>query len=352
VTSDRIDPSHQDVTRIPPGHPSARIAASAFWCSILTGLAFSVWAFVTTQYHSIGGSTPWQDDPYHGVISFTEFLVPAVTVLMLVRAALRRRDTPQPAFRADQLARTGIVLAALVGLTVLTDALASALRVDHALWTSATPWLIASLAPLAALAVTSIVLQRRTLRSLPQPESGRPDGDWLDDLVELIYRVARVRVDRPIGFIREHIMVFALLLSLLAGALVTTMQAIGEGGEAPMFFSISVLVVFGGFLAFCLICNVVLHIAVPRDQRAAHRADSRLRRAVQIAVIAAALALPASAVLRDSIWALLGHRQQVSSVGVYVAITTITALLIGLLAFGGTVALTAKGNRTNSAASR
>jgi hypothetical protein len=351
VTTDRSHRPTENLTQVPPGHPSGRPAAWAFWCSVLTGIVFGAWSFVTTQDHSIGSSTPWQDDPYHGVVSFTEFLVPAVTVLLVARAALRRRGQPQPAFRVNQLARTGIVIAVLVAVTVLTDGLAVTLRADRTLWNNATPWLIASLVPLALLAAASLALQRITLRRLPRTVDGRPDGDWLDDLNELARRVTGSRIDRPIVFIREHIAVFALLLSLAAGTGVTTLQAIGEGGESPLFFGISVLVILGGFLAFCLICNAVLHIAVPRADEARRRAGGRVGRATQTAVIAGALALPTAAVLRDQIWLMLGHHEQVHSVGTYAAITTVTALLIGLLVFGGMLALPTKGNGTGPATS-
>ncbi|HEX4221866.1 MAG TPA: hypothetical protein VHZ97_05875 [Pseudonocardiaceae bacterium] len=310
----------------------------AFWCSVLTGIVFSGWAYLTTQFHVISTSTPWQDDPYHGVVSFTEFLVPAMTGLMLARAALRRRGQPQSTFRVDQLARAGIVVAVLVALTVLTDILAVALRADRTLWTNTTPWLVASLLPLALLAAVSIALQRIALRALP---TGHPDGDWLDDLTELLNRIAGVRVERQIGFIREHIILAAVLLSLAAGIVVNSLQAIGEGGESPLLFGTGVLVALGGFLAFSLICDAVLHIAIPRTRTA-----GPLRRATRIAVIAAALALPTAAVTRDSIWQLLGHHQPVSSVGIYTGITTITALLVGLLVFGSTIALTSRAAKT------
>ncbi len=155
-------------------------------------------------------------------------------------------------------------------------------------------------------------------------------------------------IDRPIAYVREHIAVFTVLLSTAAATGVMTPQAIGEGGEAPLFFAVSLLVAFGGFLAFCLICNAVLHIAISRKSRPSRRADTRIRRATRTAVIAAALALPAAAVLRDPIWLLLGHHDDVNSFRTYAAIVLITAPLIGLLAFASVVALPTKRMKTKA----
>jgi hypothetical protein len=352
MTTDHAGPGQRDVLEIPAGHPARRPAAWALWCSVLTGVVFTAWAYATTQFPGISGSTPWQNDPYHGMISFTEFLVPAMTVLMVVRASLWRRGQPQPVFRINQIARACLVSSALVALTVLTDVIAVLLATDHDLWDTKTPWLIASLLPLALLAAASLALYRTALRRLPRTKSGRPDGDWLDDLAELVRRTTGVRIDRPTGFVRDHIVASAVLLSALAGVGVASMQALGEGGESPLLFGMSVLVGFGGFLAFCLISNAVLHIAEPRDRTGQEQPAGRFRKATRIAVIAGALALPAAAVLRDRIWQLLGHHVEVDSVGTYASITVITALVIGLLVFGAAAALSHRGGgRPGSAAS-
>lgn len=351
MTTDHTGPG-RNVLEIPAGHPARRPAAQALWCSVLTGVVFTAWAYATTQFPGISGSTPWQSDPYHGVISFTEFLVPAMTVLMVVRASLWRRGEPQPAFRINQIARSCLVGSALVALTVLTDVVAVVLANDRDQWDANTPWLVASLLPLAVLAAASFALHRTALRRLPRTESGRPDGDWLDDLAELVRRTTGARLDRPLGFVRDHIVAFAVLLSALAGLGVASMQALGEGGENPLLFGMQVLVGFGGFLAFCLISNAVLHIGRSRDRPGQERPDRRFRKATLVAVIAGALALPAAAVLRDQIWQLLGHHEEVDSVGTYASITVITALVVALLVFGAAAVLPSRGGeRPRSAAS-
>jgi hypothetical protein len=347
TTDDAASPG-RNVVLLEPGQPARRPAARALWCAVLTGVVFSVWAYFTTQDHPVVAALPWRDDPYHGVVSFTEFLVPVMTALLLVRTALWRRGRPVPAFRVNQTTRAGLVIASLVGLTVLTDALATALHADRQLWTSATPWLVLTLVRLAALAVGTLFLGRTALRALPQPAGGRPDRDWLDDLGELVRLVLRWRVDRPLEAVREHIVVAAVLLSLVAGLAVTTLQAVGEGGEAAFFFTISVIVVAGGFLAFCLICNAVLHIAVPRARPVRQPGAHRVRTATRVGAIAWALALPGAAVLRDQIWSLLGHQQAVDSVGTYAGITLITSTLVGILVFAGVMVFHRRESGTRS----
>ena len=335
-------PPNEGRTRVGPDDPAVRAAARAWWCGLSTGVLFTGWAWVTTQVRAIALRTPWQDDPYHGVVSFTGFLVPAVLVLVLVRAALWRRRRPQPVFRVDQISRAGLVGTALVGLTVLTDGTAVAFGADRQLWDDATPWLVASLVPLALLTTASLLLHGIALRRLPDAGPGAPAGDWLDDLSELAQRVSGRRVDRPIEYVRSHVVLAAVLLSLVAGTGVAAVQAFGEGGESPLLFGVSVLVGFGGFLAFCLVCDAVLQIAVPRGPAPQRRFGGRVRRAARITVIVSAVALPAAAVLRDRIWQLLGHHEQVDAVATYAAITVISALVAGGLAFAVAMALSTR----------
>ena len=324
--------SDPNVQEIPAGHPARRAAAWALWCSVLTGVAFTAWAYATTRFRDLSGSTPWQNDPYRGMISFTAFLVPAMVVLLVARASLWRRGQPQPVFRLQQIGRACLVSSALVALTVLTDAIAVVLASDRIRWDAKTPWFVASLVPLALLAAVPFALYRR----LSPAES----GDWLDDLAELVRRTTGRQLDRQIGFVREHIIVFAVLLSALAGGGAAAAQALGEGGESLLLFGTSALVGFGGFLAFCLIANAVLHIAGPSRTGPP---EGRFRRATRIAVTCGALALPAAAVLRDPIWRLFGHRTGVDSVGTYTSVTISTALLTGLLVFSAVAAWSHRG---------
>jgi predicted dienelactone hydrolase len=85
----------------------------------------------------------------------------------------------------------------------------------------------------------------------------------------------------------------------------------------------------GGFLGFAMIRNTVLRIAITGPARPA-----RLRRAARAAVIAGALAIPASAVLREAIWTALGTGGQVATATELAAVTATGALAIAVLTFG------------------
>jgi hypothetical protein len=342
-----------DVAVLPVGHRARPAAAAALWVSVAGAVAFTVFACVTTQVKTVRAGSPWQNDPYDGVVSFTELLVPALAVLMVARALLVRRREPQPVFRVTQLLRAAFVCTLLVAATVITDWLAVALRADRALWDEGTPWLIAALVPLTAAAAAGLLSQWRAFHQLPPQDGRRPDGDWLDDLAALIDALAahlpragrrpagRLSRGGAIGFVRSHIVVFAAVTSLAAGLLGTTAQALGEDWTSPLLFLTGTLIGAGGFFAFSMMCNTALQITVPLDKGMAHpETTGRVRRPARVAATAGALAMPTSAVLRDNIWAALAREGQVDTAAQLAVITFTSALSTVVLVFGASLALT------------
>lgn len=331
---------------LPLGHRARRPAAVALWGSLVCAVAFVAFAWITTQVHAVRVGSPWQDDPYDVVVSFTEFLVPALAALIVARVWLCRRDKPLPLFRVVQLMRAGVLCTMLVTLTVTADWLAVVLRADHALWNDRTPWLIAALVPLTGLAVVCFALQRRAFRGLPSRATGS-GGDWLDDMTALMDGVAArfpglgrllawTRPGEFVEFIRRHIMASAAALSLAASMLVTTALALGEHWSSQQVPLLLVLTVTGtgGYFAFCMISNTILEVATPPSRQRSWAAH-----AIRMAVIAGSLAMPVSTGLRDSIWAALGHDGPVSTVAQLATITFGTALVAGMLTFAGTACL-------------
>ena len=63
----------------------------ALWSTAGMVVVFTAFAVVTTQVKTVRAGSPWQDDPYDGVVSFTVFLVPALAFLIAVRVGLSRR---------------------------------------------------------------------------------------------------------------------------------------------------------------------------------------------------------------------------------------------------------------------
>ncbi|MFE5581924.1 hypothetical protein [Kitasatospora sp. NPDC056531] len=292
----------------------------ALWGALALALAFTGFAYVTTQARTLRAASPWQADPYDAVVSFTLFLVPALTAVTTVRALLCRGGGPQPGYRVDQLLRAARLGVALVAATVATDATAAALRAERELWDGRTAWLIAALLPLAAGAGRCLVLLRRAGRELPPEERRRPGGDWLDDLAQLAAPLADLGA--ATRFLRRHIVAAAAGLSLLAGALVVAGQAGGEGWPGRQLALAELTVFFSGFFAFCLLCDALLRIAVTPRRPGAGRA----------AAFAAALAVPVSGGLRDTLWPLAGLPGEVDSPARLMALMAVCALLAGTAA--------------------
>lgn len=82
---------------IPAGHPARASARSALLAALAGGVMFTVFAYVTTQMRSVRSGSPWQDDPYDTVVTFTMFFVPFLVLLMTLRLPLCRRGEPLPA---------------------------------------------------------------------------------------------------------------------------------------------------------------------------------------------------------------------------------------------------------------
>jgi hypothetical protein len=152
---------------LPAGHPARPVVSSALLAAVINAVVFTVFAYVTTQVKAVRHGSPWQDDPYNTVVTFTMFFVPIVTALIVLRIPLCRRDEPLPLHRATQLLRAAVVSALLLSATSVTDWAAVLARADHPLWNSRTPWLIGALALMSVSAGLNWVVLARTRRLLP-----------------------------------------------------------------------------------------------------------------------------------------------------------------------------------------
>ncbi|MFI9362801.1 hypothetical protein ACIG5E_17360 [Kitasatospora sp. NPDC053057] len=300
----------------------SRVQLRALWGALALAVAFTGFAYGTTQARALRAASPWQGDPYDAVVSFTLFLVPALAGVTTVRAWLCRGVGPQPGYRVDQLLRAARLGVALVAVTVATDATAAALRAERELWDARTVWLIAALLPLGAGAGRCLALLRRAVRELPPEERRRPGGDWLDDLALLAAPLADLRA--LTRFLRRHIVAAAAALSLLAAALVVTGQAAGEGWPGGWLLLVELSVFFSGFFAFCLLCDALLRIAAPARPPGAARAVA----------FAAALAVPVSGGLRTAVWSLAGLPGGVDSPVKLLVLMAVGALLAGTATLG------------------
>ncbi|MEC3952412.1 hypothetical protein VMT65_05130 [Nocardia sp. CDC153] len=304
----------------------------ALMASFVAGGGFIVFAWTTTQAKTVRAASPWQDDPYDVVVSFTEFVVPAVLLLMALRMLLWRNDQPQPAFRVAQLARTAAASTGLVALTAATDWIAVAVQADRTAWTATiTPALITALAVLTAVTAAGLTMQRKALRLMVSQRVH--DGDWLDDIEPLAALLTGGRaIVRPshyrsvATFIRRHDIAVLAATAVSAGAAVTASQAIGEEWTDPRLVVFAMVVATSGFFGMAMLGNHILVFAAPVPR------PNRIHRAVRAAATAAALAVPATVGLRDAIWSLLGDVTEHTPLGLLL-LATGGAVIVGSMTF-------------------
>src|SRR4051794_33148281 len=117
------------------------VVRRALWWGVGGAVSFTAFVGVTTQVRALRAHSPWQDDPYDVVVSFTQLLVPALAVAMAVRIAGRR-----PQSRLLDLLRGGRALVGMVAVTVVTGWVAVALGVHGDDWGGTGRLLIAALA--------------------------------------------------------------------------------------------------------------------------------------------------------------------------------------------------------------
>jgi hypothetical protein len=314
---------------------------SALTASVLNAVVFTAFAFVTTQAKVLRNGSPWQDDPYDTVVTFTMFFVPIIAALIVLRVPLCRRNEPLPLYRVKQLLRASCASALLVTATFVTDWVAVIVRADRSLWDSGTPWLIAALGLVSLPAAGEWFMQYRARRLLPHQGDDQVHGDWLDD-ARLVVQLVAARLPRPAGRlaawlgrsdavvrIRDRFTLIVAAASLVAGLAVATALA-RENGFSRLFIS-ETLWFAGGMYAFGTVCDAVLQLTV-------RQARGRLRQAVHVAVTAGALALPVSLALRESLWTFAGFSGTVDTPGSSTVLTIVSALLTSAIAFVGTMA--------------
>ncbi|MGI8415335.1 MAG: hypothetical protein ACR2P2_03840 [Nakamurella sp.] len=321
-----------DPQQLAVGDRTRCIAAAAIATSVLAAAAFTALAAVTTQLKGVRAGSPWQNDPYDTVASFSEFAVPALSVLILLRCTLNRRFEPIPRFRVQQLVRGCLVCTVLIVGTVIVDWIGVATLADHALWDGATRWLIGALAAISVLAAVGLLLGSRAARTLPLgTQSGT--GDWLDDARELLRRngLRRLLPDRATVFVRRHLVLAAGLLSLIAAGGVVGAMAVGEGWTDPALIGYALSVSWMSYFAFYLICNAAMRIA-------ARPPISPLRGAVEVSAIAGCLAAQVAVAFNNSIPAMLGRRGHVATVGQLAAVTAVVAVVAAAITFSVMVA--------------
>jgi hypothetical protein len=324
--------SASDVEVLPVGHPARPAAARAVSVTAVSAVLFAVFAAVTTQVHAVRVASPWQDDPYDAVVTFTMFFVPGLSAVAALRVLLCRRARPLPVYRVDQLLRAALLVLVLIDLTVLADWTALVLRADRPLWSGRTPLLVLGLVAVTVVTAGSHAIVRRARTMAPPHRSG--DGDWLGDIVVAATllagrtgdpaRLAGLRriLAAGVRFTRAHFVGLAALGSIAAGVLVVAGLAIGEGTSDAALLIVEAAVFAGGTFGFVMVADAWLQLAA---SPAAHMV-------ARVGATAAALALPLSLALRDLLWSATGHSGGVQTVGQLAAVTATSAAICGVAA--------------------
>ncbi|MFE3255493.1 hypothetical protein ACFXPS_03855 [Nocardia sp. NPDC059091] len=308
------------------------VTGAALIASFVAGAGFVAFAWTTTQAKTVRAASPWQDDPYDVVVSFTEFVVPAVLLLMALRMLLWRNGQPQPAFRVAQLVRTAAASTGLVAVTAVTDWVAVAVEADRTEWIApTTPVLITALTVLTGVTTAGLTLQRKAVRLLVSERVH--DGDWVHDIEPLAALLTGGRaIVRPsyyrsaAAFTRRHDIAVLAAAAVSAGAAVTAAQAIGERWTDPLLIVFAMVVATSGFFGMAMLGNHILVFIAPVPR------PNRIHRAVRAAATAAALGIPATVALRAAIWSRLGDVTGHSPLGLLL-LATGGAVVVGSVTF-------------------
>lgn len=333
---------------LPVGHPLRRPVARALVLMAFAAVVFTGFAFLTTQVHAVRSGSPWQDDPYHTVVSFTELFVPGLAVLAALRALLWRTGEPQPVARVDQLLRAAKAIGVLVGLTGVTDLIALVLRADHRLWNRLTPVSVAGLILVAATLVGAVGTVWPAHRAVRRTFGAHADrGDWLGDLLLLTARLTAGLPSRPrlsVRLVTDRVARWSSLprhlpcvsgaaVLLIAGALFSAVQALQERYPVTLFV-FDLLVTAGSTYAGLALINGYLHLV------AVSLPATRVGRAARLAFVLGCLALLVAVGFRDLIWAGMGLGQ-VHTVSALFLVTFGGGALVAVVVFCGLLSVSA-----------
>ncbi|MFI1096363.1 hypothetical protein [Streptomyces sp. NPDC020917] len=293
---------------------NARAALAAVLAALGTAAVCEGLTLLATHDKSVRAASPWQDDPYDVMVSLAQFTVPMLGLVIALRLLVWR--APGGPDRAQQTARAAGVMTALAGLTAAFEWAALAGGRHRSAWDAWTWVLVGGLAVTSVLTVSTAVLLARARR--PRGSARRWRHDWLGDAVLLGGRVpvlGRWLGPQAAAWTRERAWPVFVVLSLLASAVLTAGQAVGERWTDPLLIVWMLGVETASNLAFCVIGNALAGF-VARPPR------SRIRRVTELSVVTGCVAVQLAIAFRDALWsALVG--------GSLSSVPALTALTLG-----------------------
>lgn len=253
-----------------PATRATRLAANV---ALLAVAAWAALYLVTAQIHNVRAASPFADDPWDIVVSYSAIFLPIVVGATFVRS-LRHRGLHLEAATARRI-RTGVGIALLTtGTNVGSDALA--LVVVPAPTTDWRLTLIIGLVVIAGISTAAaVVFLARAVRIAGPAGLDASEPDLLDDLLGLGAEIPGVaRVVRPLDrFVasssaspRRHRLIFGILAAVAAALAFDVWHAIIEGPWASLpVLALFATLVGGGVFVMYLITLVPLRLIRPAD---------------------------------------------------------------------------------------
>ncbi|MER7006514.1 hypothetical protein ABT297_26215 [Dactylosporangium sp. NPDC000555] len=296
------------------------------WWSMSCAVLFTAFAVASTQVQALRMHSPWQDDPYDVVVSFTQILVPALAVGIVFRRS------------GEELLRGGWALVGIVAATAATGWVAVGLRVHEDRWGGPGRFLIAGLALVTLAAVAVATAMWRVGEGTRAPAG----PDWVEDVLVGIGRlvaqhkaaaraldwIRRVVVGGRHG-LRRHRLSTAVLASLAVSTWFTVAEALGDGlGPHPAEAAAMRLLIGTAGLVTALI-PLNAYLGVLRPTNPTRSAAPARRPALVCAGYAAVASVPVAVGFRDGIGALVDF--PVTGWGRLAGLVAAIAVLAGLV---------------------
>lgn len=304
---------------------SRRASAAVIRASLGAAGVFEVLTVLTTQDKTVWAVSPWREDPYHTVVVLAEFAVLMLALVIALRLLARR--APGGPGGAQQMRRAAGAMTAMIGLTLAFEWAAVIRGTPASRWGT---WTSAQVGGLVAASVLTVAVTVSLVRCRRQRGSPGPgQHDWLGDAVVLGRRIPVLRrwaSPQAAAWARRRAMTVFVVLSVLAGAVFTGAQAIGERLTDPLLIAWMLIAETACNLAFCVISNAVAgFIARPSRTR---------RRIAEVSVVAGCLAIRVAIAFHDALWSALGTGPLTSpalaalTLGAGLATSVVTAALL------------------------
>jgi len=290
---------------------------------------------------SLFNHAPWLNDPFDTVISFMMFFVPFVALLCIPRVLLCRRALPLPATRIRDVLRGIRVVLVGVGVTLVSEWIALAIRDNQRAWNGATWLQVGVLATMTSLTIGLAAVVYRT--GLPGA-SDLQSSDLLGDVLALVggeswlFGPARQPVSGVVAFvdervltpIRKHPLWSAFCACALFGAGVSANQGVREGYTRPVTITVAILLTTG---MFGLVVASGDYLGLVHSQRPVSGAR---RRAVD-ALVVTCIGVLVPFALRYHLWWVVSSNNQSAGLTQLVELLAISAPVI----FGASFAVEA-----------